>query len=129
MTTSHNPQANGQAEGTNQFMEMILRAYVAPRQKDWSQHLAAAEFSINDSVHTATGYTPFQLTYGESPLSHLDLFLQSALRQEETEPLDAQSQNQKDAAAKFVEQWRRNLADARLKMDKVIEVRLLVCAG
>ena len=117
MTTSFHPQANGQAENTNQTMETVLRAYVDPRQEDWDRHLAAVEFCINDSVHAATGYSPFQLVYGESPLSHLDLFLLSAKQEEELG--DTPSQRvQLDAAARFMEKWRRNLSDARLKMEK-----------
>eukprot|EP00959_Pyramimonas_sp_CCMP1952_P075417 1576142-Pyramimonas_sp.AAC.1 len=64
-------------------METVLRAFVDPRQTDWSRHLSAVEFAINESVHSATGYSPFQLVYGESPLSHLDLFLLSARREEQ----------------------------------------------
>jgi hypothetical protein len=117
MTTSFHPQANGQAENTNQTMEAVLRAYVDPRQTDWSRRLTAVEFSINDSVHTSTGYTPFQLVYGESPLSHLDLFLQCA-RQEERRAAGRSQQQQLDAARRFTEKWRRDLADARLKLER-----------
>ena len=69
MITSYHPQANGEAENTNRTMETILRAYIEPRQQDWYEHLAAAEFAINDSIHASIGYTPFQLVFGESPLS------------------------------------------------------------
>ena len=117
MTTSFHPQANGQAERTNQQMETVIRAYVDARQSDWYLHLAAAEFAINDSVHSSTGYTPFQLVYGESPLSHLDLFLQNA-RQEELTPTHSAARAQQKSAARFMEDWRRNLADARLKMER-----------
>ena len=45
MTTSYHPQTNGQAENTNKTMETILRGFIEPRQKDWDEHLAAAEFA------------------------------------------------------------------------------------
>lgn len=117
MTTSFHPQANGQAENTNQTMEMIIRAYVSNKQKDWPTHLAAAEFAINDSIHASTGFSPFQLTYGESPASHLDLFLQSAM-QEETVGVTGNAQQQIKAAERFVENWRKNLAEARMNMER-----------
>ena len=63
MTTSYHPHANGQAENTYRTMETILRAYIEPRQQDWDENLAAAEFAINDSIHASTGHTPFQLVY------------------------------------------------------------------
>ena len=117
MTTSYHPQGNGQAENTNQLMETVLRAFVEPRQTDWSRHLSAVEFAINDSVHSATGYSPFQLVYGESPLSHLDLFLLGA-RREEQRAAALPQQVQLQAAERFMDNWRRNLADARTKMEK-----------
>jgi hypothetical protein len=112
MTTSYHPQANGQAENTNKTMETILRAYIAPRQRDWDEHLAAAEFAINDSVHASTGYTPFQLVYGESPLSHLDLFL-NEISKISPPTRDAQKQE----ARRFMQQWRDNLSDARQSLE------------
>ena len=108
LTTSYHPQANGQAENTNRTMETILRAYIEPRQLDWDEHLAAAEFAINDSEHASTGYTPFQLVYGESPMSHLDLFL------EEISQASPPSRDKLRAEAHhFMQQWRDNLSDAR----------------
>eukprot|EP00959_Pyramimonas_sp_CCMP1952_P140353 2936832-Pyramimonas_sp.AAC.1 len=85
-------------------MEMIIRAYVSNKQKDWPTHLVAAEFAINDSIHASTGFSPFQLTYGESPASHLDLFLQSAM-QEETVGETSNAQQQIKVAERFVENW------------------------
>ena len=112
MTTSYHPQANGQAENTNRTMETILRAYIEPRQKDWDEHLAAAEFAINDSVHASTGYTPFQLICGESPMSHLDLFLEEITK---VNP-PTRDKNRLDAR-NFMQQWRNNLGDARKALE------------
>jgi hypothetical protein len=108
MTTAFNPQSDGQSENTNRTMEQILRAYVDPRQQDWDLHLAAAEFAINDSKHKSTGFKPFDLVYGShnSPMSQLDVYLQAALRDGQQNP----------KANQFVETWRKNLRDARIKI-------------
>jgi hypothetical protein len=121
MTTSYHPQANGQAENTNKTMETILRAYIEPRQQDWDEHLAAAEFAINDSVHASTGYTPFQLVFGESPHSHLDLFLEEITK---TNP-QTRDKNLLDAR-NFMQQWRDNLGDARkaLQIAQTVQSKL-----
>ena len=112
MTTSYHPQANGQAENTNKTMETILRAFIEPRQRDWDEHLAAAEFAVNDSVHASTGYTPFQLVYGESPLSHLDLFLD-----EISKIIPPTRDAQRQEARRFMQQWRDNLSSARHSLE------------
>jgi Chromo (CHRromatin Organisation MOdifier) domain len=45
----------------------MLRAYVNPHHNDWDQHLTAVEFAYNNSKQASTGYTPFQLNYGQHP--------------------------------------------------------------
>lgn len=105
-TTAYNPQSDGQSENTNRTLEQILRLYTHPRQHDWDLHLSAAEFAINDSVHAVTGYKPFELMYGESPMSQMDLFLQTALRDGQNNP----------TAVKFAERWRRDLQEIRERL-------------
>eukprot|EP00967_Tisochrysis_lutea_P068868 scaffold90368_cov15-Tisochrysis_lutea.AAC.1 len=34
----------------------MLRAYIAPHQTDWDEHLVAAEFAYNDSVQASTDF-------------------------------------------------------------------------
>lgn len=121
MTTSYHPQANGQAENTNKTMETILRAFIEPRQKDWDEHLAAAEFAINDSVHASTGLTPFQVVYGESPMSHMDLFLDEISKT--SLPAIKDRNEQRAAAHQFMQKWRQNLNEARQAMERAQAVQ------
>jgi transposase InsO family protein len=65
MSTSFRPQTNGQIERVNL---VILRNYVAADQQDWVDHLELAEFCYNNSEHSATGSTPFQMVIGKSPI-------------------------------------------------------------
>ena len=103
MTTANNPQGNGGAERSNASMEQRLRAVSADSPTDWPEHLAAAEFSHNDSKNATTGFSPFELLYGESPKSHLDHTLVAALGTKSTHL----------QGRKFVQTWRENLALAR----------------
>ena len=73
LTTPYHPAGNGQSERTNQTMEQILRSYVDPRQNDWDLHLSPCEFSINDSISLTHKFTPFQLNYGQHPITAIDL--------------------------------------------------------
>jgi len=49
----------------NQELEQYLRFFIEHRQKDWPEWLAAAEFAINNKVHTATKVSPFMANYGK----------------------------------------------------------------
>ena len=73
MSTSHHPQTDGQTERANRTIEDALRAFVAPHQSDWDEHLIAAEFAYNNSVQASTGFTPFYLNHGRHPHTPLSL--------------------------------------------------------
>ena len=49
----------------NQELEQYPRFFVEHRQKDWPEWLAAAEFAVNNKVHTATKVSPFMANYGK----------------------------------------------------------------
>ena len=62
LTTFH-PQTDGQTERMNQELEQYLQFFIEHRQKDWPEWLAAAEFAVNNKVHTATKVLPFMANY------------------------------------------------------------------
>ena len=68
LSSAYHPQTDGQTERTNRTLEEMLRAYVSPDQSDWDEHLACAEFAINNSWQEAVKNTPFFLNYGMHPL-------------------------------------------------------------
>jgi hypothetical protein len=68
-STAFHPQTDGQVERLNRTLEETLRAYVNHRQSDWDDLLPVVEFTINNAKHASTGYSPFELTYGQGPMS------------------------------------------------------------
>ncbi len=68
MSTSFHPQTDGQTERVNLMIQQFLRNYVAADQQDWVDHLELAEFCYNNSEHSATRSTPFQMATGKSPI-------------------------------------------------------------
>ena len=66
-STAYQTQTDGQSERTNRTLEQYLRQYVSRRQTDWSRHLTAAEFAINNSFQESVKDTPFMLNHGLHP--------------------------------------------------------------
>ncbi|KAI3632133.1 hypothetical protein MIR68_009969 [Amoeboaphelidium protococcarum] len=77
LSTAHHPQTDGQSERSIRTIQQLLRCtYQAEAGRDWEILLALVEFAYNNSVHSSTGYCPFELDNGTSPLSPLS-FLQA----------------------------------------------------
>ena len=63
LSTTFHPQIDGQTERMNQELEQYLQFFLAHRQTDWPEWMVAAEFAINNKVHTATKVLPFMANY------------------------------------------------------------------
>lgn len=65
LTTAYNPRANGQAENTNQRVEILLRHLVDSRQSNWAACIPEVQMQFNNMPSVSTGgYSPNQLCYG-----------------------------------------------------------------
>ena len=65
VSTVFHPQTDGQMEQMNQELEQYLQFFIEHRQKDWLEWLAAAEFAVNNKIHTAAKVSPFMANYGK----------------------------------------------------------------
>ena len=65
LSMAFHPQTDGQTERMNQELGQYLQFFIENRQKDWLEWLAAAEFVVNNKVHTATKVSPFMANYGK----------------------------------------------------------------
>ena len=75
MSTAFHPQSDGQTERSNRVLQDMLRHYVNPMHNDWDEHLSAVEFAINNSWQESTRMSPFQLVFGQNPLTPATLRL------------------------------------------------------
>ena len=66
-STAFHPQTDGQTERLNSVLEQYLRIYTDYQQSDWASLLPLAEFSYNNSKHSATTLSPFFANYGFHP--------------------------------------------------------------
>jgi hypothetical protein len=67
ISSSYHPQSDGQTERLNQTMETFLCCFVNACPHKWSSWLGLAEFWYNTSLHSATGFSPFEALYGHAP--------------------------------------------------------------
>ena len=74
ISSAYHPQTDGQTERTHRTIEQIVRSFIHTHHDQWLSHLSLAEFSYNNSVHSATKYSPFESLYGFSPLTPPALF-------------------------------------------------------
>jgi hypothetical protein len=65
LSTAFHPQTDGQTERQNQTLETYLRIFANDAQDNWAALLPLAEFAYNNSIHSATGMTPFSAVYSD----------------------------------------------------------------
>lgn len=63
-TTPFHPETNGGLERSHRVLKEYLRHYINKDQTNWDEWIPYSVYAYNTSIHTATGYTPFELVYG-----------------------------------------------------------------
>ena len=79
MTTANRPQGDGLSERYIGTLSGMLRSFAHQNATDWDLYISAIEFAYNDSVHPATGFTPFQLDMGRDPHVPIQMLLQGVV--------------------------------------------------
>lgn len=69
MSTAYHPKTDGQTEVLNRTLEQYLQCFVHDTPTRWFAYLSLAKWCHNTSIHSATGITPFEATYGKVPPS------------------------------------------------------------
>ena len=77
LCTRWHPQTNGLVERTNGTLKTILSNYVTSDSCDWASWLDEATYAINTMKHEITGYSPFFLLYGFTPVDSKDLTIRT----------------------------------------------------
>ena len=82
-TSAYHPQGNAQVERFNRTLEAMLAKTVSDNQKDWDQHIPKLMFAYRTTIHESTGYTPFHVTFGRSPVLPVDIMIGAGIKQKE----------------------------------------------
>ena len=98
-TSSHHPEANGQAERSNQTLKQVLRAAHANGQ-NWLDALISAEIAINNAAIHASKYSPFYLNLGYHPTLLSDVIANGRVDIEES-------------ASEFVDRMKKDFESAQ----------------
>ena len=83
-TTAYHPQGNAQVERFNHTLETMIAKTVSEHQQDWDQHIPKLLFAYRIAIHEATGYTPFHVIFGRSPVLPVDIMMGIPVKQKES---------------------------------------------
>ena len=62
-TSAYNPKANGEIERINKTIKQMLKNYVNEFHTDWDEYLCQITYAYNTSIHTSTGFSPFEVIF------------------------------------------------------------------
>jgi hypothetical protein len=72
-TSSYHPETDGESERFIQTMKSMLKSFVNSKHNDWDDYLDELSFAYNTSIHNATKFSPFEVTFGRIPRIPVDL--------------------------------------------------------
>ena len=67
-SSAYHPQTDGQSEIVNSTILDLLKSYVneVDQRNQWEKYLPLVEYAYNNTVHTSTGKSPFEIIEGRS---------------------------------------------------------------
>ncbi|MCO5576908.1 hypothetical protein L7F22_030729 [Adiantum nelumboides] len=63
-SSSFHPQTDGQSEIANSVVLDLLKSYISDQKTQWERCLPLVEFAYNNTIHSSTGKTPFEIVEG-----------------------------------------------------------------
>jgi hypothetical protein len=63
-TSAYHPQTNGALERSHRTIAEHLRSLMNPLQNDWDRWICIVNMTYNTTVHTSTGFQPFEILFG-----------------------------------------------------------------
>ena len=63
-SSAYHPQTDGQSKEANSTVLDMLKCCVSEHKAKWEQYLPLVEYAYNNTVHTSTGKSPFEIVEG-----------------------------------------------------------------
>ena len=115
-TSGYRPQTNGVCEVWHRTLNSMLAKIISDNQKDWSEWISYVTFCYNATTHSATGFAPFFIFTGRTPLWNVDLILPDVSEGGRRLPeYTAEVVERLERASKFVRQNLRAAAESASK--------------
>ncbi|XP_065313505.1 uncharacterized protein LOC135922911 isoform X1 [Gordionus sp. m RMFG-2023] len=73
VTSAYHPQANGLVERVNRTIQNRIAKSVLDIPTDWPDALVGVCGTYNSCIHSSTGFSPYELMYGQKPRRPLTL--------------------------------------------------------
>ena len=77
-TMPYNPHGNAQCEQFNHTMVGLLTSLSKEQKDNWPLHLPSLVFAYNATLHSTTGYQPYELMFGHKAPTICDAWLRLA---------------------------------------------------
>ena len=74
-TMPYNPRGNWQCEHFNRTLFRLMRSLDQVQKPNWPNYLSALVFSYNATLHSTTGYQPYELMFGCKALTPCNIWL------------------------------------------------------
>jgi hypothetical protein len=83
------PQGNGKAKSTNKNLVRIIKRIIEDKPRQWHTLLTYALWADHTTTKASTGFTPFQLVYGQEDILPTELEISSLRLMLQTEELNS----------------------------------------
>ena len=90
-TTAYHPQCDGLVERHNRTIQDMLSAFVSEHSHDWDMWIDIIVYAYNTSTHESTGISPYELVFGRTARTPLELDLGMPLKNPCTQSEHSQS--------------------------------------
>jgi hypothetical protein len=94
-SSTYYPQGNGQAESTNNNLVRIIKRLIEDKPHQWHTLLTYALWENHTTTKVSTGWTPFQLVYGQESIFPTELELSSLQLMLQIEELNSSNDHQR----------------------------------
>jgi hypothetical protein len=94
-SSAYYPQGNRQAESTNKNLVRIIKRIIEDKPHQWHTLLTYALWEDRTTTKESTGFTPFQLVYGQEAILPIELELSSLRLMLQTEELNSSDVSQR----------------------------------